>query len=486
MAEHDRGGDDYGFWKDEPTNSLRGLFSTGSHRRQRRSEPYSEAIEIDPTPTAAYDPWLDEDLDTVSFGTTAAPPSTGAGSTRSYAYDDHDYAWTLDDDPSGEDDAEIRRAAPLAPVHSGGGRGPIDPLMKRIGVIVGAIALALPLGLALRGTDAPQSSMKAPATAESATAQSSISPTAAADSTQSSATGLVVTAPAPVDVDAVTSTSAYPTSSVSAAAEKSSPSAGRSASASPTSTAPARARVESLPKLVCGYSSYRVVKGDFWAQIAKKAEVRLSDLLTVNQSTVDTPLFPGDKVCMPPNARSTSTSAAPSTTAEATTTEAPTTAAETTAAPTTEAPTTTAAATTSAAPTTAAPTTAAPTTAAPTTAAPTTAAPTTKPVQTSTPAGTAAPASYSRDQVIQIIRDVWPDDLEDRAIQIATRESSLKPGVRNWCCFGLFQIYFNSHKSWLAAHGVTTAEQLYDPTVNAKMAYLLYQRAGGWGPWSTA
>ncbi len=83
-----------------------------------------------------------------------------------------------------------------------------------------------------------------------------------------------------------------------------------------------------------------------------------------------------------------------------------------------------------------------------------------------------------------IIRSVWPDSLEDRAVLIARRESNLQPDVRNYCCFGLFQIYFDVHKSWLADLGVTSAEQLYDPLVNARAAYTLYQRSGGWGPWS--
>ena len=82
-----------------------------------------------------------------------------------------------------------------------------------------------------------------------------------------------------------------------------------------------------------------------------------------------------------------------------------------------------------------------------------------------------------------IIRQVWPDDLEDEAVRIATRESNLQPGVRNYCCFGLFQIYYSVHKSWLAQMGVTCAEQLYDPLVNAHVAYTMYLRAGGWGPW---
>jgi hypothetical protein len=46
------------------------------------------------------------------------------------------------------------------------------------------------------------------------------------------------------------------------------------------------------------------------------------------------------------------------------------------------------------------------------------------------------------------------------------------------------QIYWSIHRSWMADHGVTSVEQLYDPETNARMAYLLYQRAGGWGPWA--
>jgi hypothetical protein len=86
--------------------------------------------------------------------------------------------------------------------------------------------------------------------------------------------------------------------------------------------------------------------------------------------------------------------------------------------------------------------------------------------------------------VEQIIRDVWPDDLEDRALTIATRESRLIPTARNYCCHGLFQLYWSIHRGWLAEHGVTSVEQLYDPETNARMALVLFQRAGGWGPWS--
>jgi hypothetical protein len=89
----------------------------------------------------------------------------------------------------------------------------------------------------------------------------------------------------------------------------------------------------------------------------------------------------------------------------------------------------------------------------------------------------------STEQAVAIIRSVWPDDLEERALEIAWRESKYQSNVNNWCCYGLFQIHWNAHRSWLGSLGITSASQLYDPTVNATAAYTLYQRAGGFGPW---
>ena len=90
---------------------------------------------------------------------------------------------------------------------------------------------------------------------------------------------------------------------------------------------------------------------------------------------------------------------------------------------------------------------------------------------------------YSAAEVETIIREVWPDDLEDEAVRIARRESNLQPTARNACCYGLFQIYWSVHKGWLAQMGITSAEQLFDPAVAAKAGLALYQRSGGWGPW---
>ena len=78
---------------------------------------------------------------------------------------------------------------------------------------------------------------------------------------------------------------------------------------------------------------------------------------------------------------------------------------------------------------------------------------------------------------------MWPDELEDHALEIAWRESNYKANVRNYCCYGLFQIYWSVHSSWLQAMGIGSADQLYDAETNTRAAYALYQRAGGWGPW---
>jgi hypothetical protein len=92
------------------------------------------------------------------------------------------------------------------------------------------------------------------------------------------------------------------------------------------------------------------------------------------------------------------------------------------------------------------------------------------------------PNTYSKADVEAIIRSVFPAEAADEAVRIATRESNLVPTVRNWCCYGLFQIYFKMNKKTLAAIGVTTPEQLYDPVVNTQAAYLIFQRSG-WAPW---
>jgi LysM repeat protein len=104
-----------------------------------------------------------------------------------------------------------------------------------------------------------------------------------------------------------------------------------------------------------------------------------------------------------------------------------------------------------------------------------------QPVGRSTP-----PAPVSAQSVERIIRAVWPDALEQTALAIAWRESRFDARAQGQCCSGLFQIYFNVHKGWLAGLGIDSRTDLYDPRTNAEAAFVLYQRAGGWSPWSLA
>jgi hypothetical protein len=47
----------------------------------------------------------------------------------------------------------------------------------------------------------------------------------------------------------------------------------------------------------------------------------------------------------------------------------------------------------------------------------------------------------------------------------------------------LFQLYWDMNRDWMSALGYT-ANDLYSPRINAKLAYALYQRVGSWKPWS--
>jgi peptidoglycan hydrolase-like protein with peptidoglycan-binding domain len=94
------------------------------------------------------------------------------------------------------------------------------------------------------------------------------------------------------------------------------------------------------------------------------------------------------------------------------------------------------------------------------------------------------PAPAPTRSVEQLIRDIWPDDLEAEALRIAWRESGYQPHVtsRTGCCHGIFQIH-EVHFNWMRAFGVTTVDQLFDAETNIRMAYELYKRSNGWGPW---
>ena len=246
----------------------------------------------------------------------------------------------------------------------------------------------------------------------------------------------IVSAMRPTDAEAEPVPSAAPTASASVPASAAPaqpisgdagqpPSATIDMSALPLLTRPSKSTPTSAAvaaQVTCG-SKYTVVSGDSWSLIADKVSVSLSSLLAVNDATTRSVLLVGEVICLPQGAS----------------------------APTTNAP--------------------------PTTKAPTTTRP---------PSTTVAPPSgptYTAAQIEAIIREIWPDDLEDTALYIARRESNLNPYARNWCCYGLFQIYWEVHDVWLIPRGITSASQLFDPRTNTTVALWVYQRSGSFRPW---
>lgn len=395
--------DDYGFWRDEPTRPLERLAA-----RRKPAGPAPVAPTRRPRPV---DPQVGrrQHGNTQQLPVVPAEPATASGLRQSI--------------------------------------GHVDPLLRRMGALAVAVALCVPVAMSLRSSNDGRASLQPEATTLAvggSTPQASTDPIAA----PAAAEPAVTVAAAPAAAAQPAATEADPTTeATSPATEATSPATAASNTISSSPAVAAQVEAASEPEtteLACD-KEYEVVAGDYWILIAKKVSVELEEVLTANNASTDTPLYPGRTICLPQGA-STPTTEAPA----LATTEAPK------ATTTTEKTTTTTAKVTTT---------------------------TVKTTSTSTPAAAAPKTSYSRAEVEAIIRQVWPDDLEDEAVRIATRESNLVPGVRNYCCFGLFQLYYNVHKSWLAQMGVTAPEQLYDPLINAYVAYAMYLKAGGWGPW---
>ena len=372
-----------------------------------------------------------------------------------------------------------------------------SPIVRRVGALCALSLVTIAVALLTRGPGNDQQISSADAAAAAVSVADAPLPGAVAsfssgastaaipgvETSPSAASGpITIAAGMVVSPTSATPTSATPTSATptSATPRTASPNAAASATVA-GSGAFSAARVETASKTRSAGTEhpigigtpvvptkrscaieYTVAQGDYWISIAKSSSVKLADLLVANGAKVSTALYAGRIICLPTNA------SAPTTTVKAPTTTTKSNTPNTTAKP--NATTATAArpkpSSTNKTPITVTSTTVTPTTAAPST----TAAP---------PANT-----YSRSEVEQIIRNVWPDDLEEEAVRIATRESNLIPTVRNSCCYGLFQIYFNANKSSLVSWGITSASALYDPQVNAYAAYAMYLRAGGWGPWA--
>ncbi len=336
-----------------------------------------------------------------------------------------------DDDSVSVDDDHVEHAEPETDWDDAWDTAPpepprpgVDPLLARLGGLAVVLTLLVPVVMGFTSDDGDA--------VRTSSITVDVAPAASGDQP---ADQLVVAPVAPTTPDATS-----PVADATVVVEPTTP----ATVAETSTTAPA---VEALTVDECALE-YEVVVGDFWIRIADGSGVALADVLAVNDATVSTPLYPGRTICLPDGAAlppppPTPTTAAPTSTVNSGTRTSSTSSNNSTGSTT-----------------------------------PATTTPAATPAPAPTPVSTAGPA-----EVEAIIRSVWPDELEDRALEIARRESNLVPTAKNSCCYGLFQVYWSVHRSWLSGLGITSADQLYDPATNARAALTLYQRAGGWGPW---
>ena len=336
------------------------------------------------------------------------------------------------------DDHDLVPLSPLQPLVDRIGLSAVDPLLVRIGMLILIAVLLLPIALALRpdsnglieGAITPEIATLADAPLATGAAASDPLPNAvgpvATDSSASVASG---------SSDPSTAAPAVPADDGTVATSAASPAATSSASVGDVTQAQAAAADEAAAVSAAAErivppcpTTYVAGAGDSWYRIADAAGVSPRALLDQNRATVDTVIFPGDDVCLPSGATMPSQLSTPTTSPQ-------------------------------------------------TTQPPATTTPTTEPTTT-------APQPASQSEVQQIIRDVWPDELEEKALQIARRESNFVATAHNGtCCYGVFQLYWTVHKSWLDDYGIYSSSDLLDAGKNIRAAYALYERAGGWGPW---
>lgn len=351
---------------------------------------------------------------------------------------------------------------------------PRDPFWRRLGLIVLVGVLVAPVAWALRGDGdgvSVQETGGAAAIVQMDTTKATIDPTTpSSDSVPESVASAPVVTETPADTIAPTTSVAtsrlcpqkytvQPGDSWFGIAERAGVSPGLIAGSNgatlksrltpgqeiclppgavvPPTTEPMREPAEVSMRTAPSCSlTYVVQRGDSWFGIAKRAGVKAGPLASVNGKTIQSPLKIGQTICLPDGAKRPTT----------------------------------------------------------------TSAPTTAPTATSANNGSASGATatndmrnvpynpaqtYSREQVAQIIRDVWPDHLENDAMFVAQRESKFNPGSRSACCIGVFQINWSAHKKWLANQGITDPAQLFDPVTNARMALITWERSGSWKPWCT-
>lgn len=82
----------------------------------------------------------------------------------------------------------------------------------------------------------------------------------------------------------------------------------------------------------------------------------------------------------------------------------------------------------------------------------------------------------------------WPVDLLPTLDIVMYRESRGQADVIGQGSWGLLQLQWSAHKTWMIEHGVTSREELLDPWLNLHLGWLLFQIAAshygcGWQPW---
>jgi hypothetical protein len=440
---------------------------TRSHGIVRPGTAELDAIRREATLGELAAGWIgDDEWPDLDFTPTPAPtrshrnvvPSGRDDDRLQDAFDDDDDEFDVVDDE--RDD--LIELSPVAPLASKLGLGAVDPLLARLGMIVIAGVLLVPLALSARGATQPsladvsEAVPAVPAAAGSATsgtvgtvpigtAGSGLAATPRVVSTAAAVAGVAVSTAAAPDASLASTDDVVSESAVADVEDE--PVA--QALAAPAADVPQAQSVTTSPADVATVSepadrvepdcslSYEAGPGDSWYRIADAAGVSPRALMDQNLAGVETPIFPGDTICLPAGAT------------------IPAKPVVTTATPATATPTRTTS----------------PTTTSPTT---TTVKPTTSP----------PPAPVSTDGVQELIREIWPDELEEKALQIAWRESNYRASAYNgWCCYGVFQMHWGAHQGWLDDYGITSTNDLLDARKNITAAYALYQRSGGWGPW---
>jgi LysM repeat protein len=295
--------------------------------------------------------------------------------------------------------------------------------LRRAGVLGVTVLLLVPVAMALRAEAAsPRRVAPLATTPVSAVGSTVVKPDALA----------AADASAKVAIEALSPIVPEPTDPPSTQAALVAQRAAAPVKASPTTVKAAKPVAKKAP---AACTKYPIAAGDAWITIAHRAGTTLGALLKVNQARTTSALTPGHTICLPAGTSIATPTAKAAPKATTTTSKASTSdTTHTTSPPTTD------------------------------------------------PELVPPPNTYTRDDIIQIIRDVWPDDLEDHAIAIADRESHLNPSARNFCCYGLFQVYYSVHRTWLGTIGVFSPAQLWDPRVNALVAYQMYLRSG-FAPW---